>query len=278
MGFLGPCGPPSIVGDIFRSVFQEPPGRLLLFQTLLCTTGGWFAGAWPSGGEALRTAVVADLLRLWRSQPYMVREPGPFRPLCSSCLKFNMDQVDEVQRLIRYLPPSSRYRWANVELSRDARLFYGGRSLGFQPVSVLSSCLFRALLEGERRGLQDTNGRMTQQQRERVIGTASKYKNAWMYELNLKISLLIMIIHVKIVLCWCCGVMKISWSVSDWGRSSSEHLLFPHKQIKTDNNAVLLIFKNHSWHRRLWKQTQKAWLVAFLTFPDLEASYPGFIH
>lgn len=40
-----------------------------------------------------------------------------------------------------------------------------------------SSRLFRALLEGERRGLQDTNGRMTQQQRERVIGTAPKYIN-----------------------------------------------------------------------------------------------------
>lgn len=27
VGFLGPCGPPSIVGDIYRPVFQESPER-----------------------------------------------------------------------------------------------------------------------------------------------------------------------------------------------------------------------------------------------------------
>lgn len=80
-----------------------------------------------------------------------------------------MEELDEVQRLIRYLSPSLRYR--------GTRAVYDARLLVFKGVSVLFSCLFRALLEGERMALHDANRRMTQQRRERVIGTIFKYKN-----------------------------------------------------------------------------------------------------
>lgn len=41
----------------------------------------------------------------------------------------------------------------------------------FKRYFVLSPVLFRALLEGERGGLQDAHRRANQHQRERVIGT-----------------------------------------------------------------------------------------------------------
>lgn len=50
------------------------------------------------------------------------------------------------------------------------------RALVFKGVIVLLSCLFRALLEGERMGLQDANRRMNPQQRERVIGKVAQCK------------------------------------------------------------------------------------------------------
>lgn len=81
-----------------------------------------------------------------------------------------MEELDEVQRLIRYLSPL-RYRYWGPRAGFDARL------LVFKRISVLFSCLFRALLEGDRMALQDTNRRMTQPQRERVIGRTLKYKH-----------------------------------------------------------------------------------------------------
>lgn len=41
----------------------------------------------------------------------------------------------------------------------------------FVKVFCLVSCVFRALLEGERLGLQDAHRRVNQHQRERIIGT-----------------------------------------------------------------------------------------------------------
>ena len=41
----------------------------------------------------------------------------------------------------------------------------------FVYVFCLVSCLFRALLEGERVGMQDANRRVNRHQRERIIGT-----------------------------------------------------------------------------------------------------------
>lgn len=78
-----------------------------------------------------------------------------------------MEELDEVQRLIKYLSPL-RYR---------PRAVFDARLLVCKHISVLFSCLFRALLEGERMALQDANRRMTQQQRERVIGRTFKYRN-----------------------------------------------------------------------------------------------------
>lgn len=63
VGFLEPWDRPGIVGDIFRPVFQESPERLLLFQTLLCTTG-WRSVSWSTAeqrrGEALKLIITAD--------------------------------------------------------------------------------------------------------------------------------------------------------------------------------------------------------------------------
>lgn len=60
------------MGDIYRPVFQESPERLLHFQILLCTIGGWFAGARPSRGEALKL-IIMDCC-----SPYMVNDLGSF--------------------------------------------------------------------------------------------------------------------------------------------------------------------------------------------------------
>lgn len=50
----------------------------------------------------------------------MVKELGSFHLLGLSRLKFNMEELDEAQRLIRYLPPL-RYRFANSEFLSSRR-------------------------------------------------------------------------------------------------------------------------------------------------------------
>lgn len=84
-----------------------------------------------------------------------------------------MEELDEVQGLIRYLSPSVFAVQMLFLLGR----FYDACLLVCKRVSVLFFSLFRALLEGERMALQDANRRVTQQPRERVIGMIFKYKS-----------------------------------------------------------------------------------------------------
>lgn len=84
-----------------------------------------------------------------------------------------MEEVDELQGLIRYLSPSV----FAVQMLRYSGGFAMRVLLVCKRVSVLLFSLFRALLEGERMALQDANRRMTQQPRERVIGTILQSKS-----------------------------------------------------------------------------------------------------
>lgn len=52
----------------------------------------------------------------------MVKELGPFHLVGLSCLKFKMEELDEAQRLIRYLSPV-RYRFANTAFLSTQRTF-----------------------------------------------------------------------------------------------------------------------------------------------------------